>query len=189
MKEALFTAITAGRLIPALMLSRRIESHQPIAGLMAGIVIADLLDGVEARQHDADGPVRRVADSLVDMVSIGLGMSALYRSNPTARPYILALAARETFVSVGNTINYAKTGEVLKGDNLHKLASLSIASYALAANRGNKTATHATGLMAVAINYRLAADYYASWKHPQRGRLLERGLREVPGFSKLGHIR
>jgi hypothetical protein len=181
-KESLYLAATAGRLLQARPLQKRISEGKSIQGTMAAIMAIDLGDGIGARRDGVDGPKRRALDSAVDSVLIATGLVSIWRKKPEARPYVAALAVREVFVGAGWAIDLATTKQVKKGDNLHKLASVSIAAFAMSATGESKTAMKITGAAAIGVNAVLAHDYYKGWTQPERNVILDTGVAEVPGF-------
>lgn len=183
MKESTILGLTAARLLQAADLSRRIETGKPTGLATLGIIGVDVGDGVVARAGGVDGPKRRVLDSLIDSAIIASALFSTYRKRPAARPYVAMLAAREVFVATGWGADLLKTRQVKKGDAFHKLSSLAIAAFGVAANRENEKVMKATGWAAVGINTALAIDYYRGWTEPEHNVLLETGVVEVPGFS------
>jgi hypothetical protein len=181
-KESLYLAATAGRLIQARSLWKRVDEEKPIKGTVAAILAIDLGDGIGARHAGVDGPRRRALDSMVDSIFIATGLTALWRKRPETRPYVAALAVREIFVGSGWAMDLGRSRQVKKGDDLHKLASGSIAAFAVAATSENKTAMQLTGAAAIGINSVLAYDYYKGWTQPERNVMLDTGVAEVPGF-------
>lgn len=149
--EAIGVALTASRLGIAEHMARRIARHKPIASSMAVFVASDIMDGAILRKHDMDTPIRRVADGIVDNLSVGRVMIEITRNNPAARPYIGVLAVRAAFVGGLNALHLAETGEVTKGSSKQKLTNLGMAAFGIAAASGNKPLTHITGLLASAI--------------------------------------
>ncbi|HVV66914.1 MAG TPA: CDP-alcohol phosphatidyltransferase family protein [Candidatus Saccharimonadales bacterium] len=182
MNKLLPYAIAAVRFDQARRLYNKIGSDEPIEGLGALICATDVGDGILMRALNADGPMRRVLDSVNDAVVLAAGFAALYQKNENARPYIKLLLAREAFVAGGYLMDLAHTRQVKKGDKFHKLASISIASFAITASHTNKPAMHITGAAAVGINGVLAADYFKGWAEPESNILLGSGVQEVPGF-------
>lgn len=182
LKEPAVLTLTAARLGQAADLAVRVMKKKPLFSATAAICAVDLGDGILAQQLGVDGPRRRALDSIVDSVIIGAGLATTYKMRPKARPYITALAAREAFIASGWAADLRKTKQVKKGDDFHKLPSLSIAAFCLAANHGSDRAMQVTGAAAIAINYALAFDYYKGWTDPTRNTVLDTGVQEVPGF-------
>lgn len=181
-KERLFAGLTAVRLAQGIDYARRVKAGKSIIGSTIGIVVVDLLDGIIARKLGVDGPARRGADSATDAGIIAAGLWSTYKKHPEARPYVGALAAREIFVASGWALDLAKSRQVKKGDDFHKLPSLSIAVLGLAAHHGSERTMRNTGRAALAINAALAWDYYKGWTDPRRTRTLDTGVTEIAGF-------
>ena len=160
--ESLVNVLTLSRLGIAEIMARKITKQESIVVPMAAFVIADVLDGVIARKLDVDSPRRRFLDAAVDRLSVLRAASAMYDINPTSRPYLAALAAREAVVSAANLAHYAKSGEVVQGHGFHKLGTLSISAFALGAASGNENVTHALGAASTTINAVLATDYVSN---------------------------
>ncbi len=171
------------RLSQTMDLTRRIKRGKPTGLATLAIIGVDIGDGMAARRGGVDGPKRRVLDSVLDSAIITSALTATYRKRPAARPYIAMLAAREVFVASGWATDLLKTRQVKKGDVFHKLPSLAIAAFGVAANRDNKKVMKAAGWTAVGINMALAIDYYKGWAQPEHNVVLDNGVEEVPGFS------
>lgn len=118
---------------------------------MAAFVAADVLDGVILRKFDADTPTRRVADGIVDHLSVARVGYEVAKTNPESRPYLAVLAARAVAVGGLNLAHLVKTGEVTKGQTNQKATNLATAAFAtLSANEGS-IATHISGGIASVI--------------------------------------
>lgn len=181
-KEKIFLGLTAARLFQGARYSKRVKDGKPIKAATAAIIAVDLLDGILARWAGADGPKRRAADSMVDSAIIGQSLLAGYQKHPKARPYIGALAAREIFVASGWALDLSKSRQVKKGDDFHKLASLAIAAFGVAAHHGSERMMKSAGALAFSVNAVLAYDYFRGWTDPKRTRMLDSGVVEVAGF-------
>jgi hypothetical protein len=181
-KETLCLAATAGRLVQAKPLWQRITEGKSIKRTMAAILVSDQVDGMAAKLVNADGPARRALDSTVDSALIATGLVSLWRERPRSRPYVAALAVREVFVGAGWAADLAKSRQVKQGDIFQKVASGSIAVFALAATGESQLALRVAGAAAVAVNGVLAYDYYKGWTQPERNVMLDTGVAEVPGF-------
>lgn len=119
---------------------------------------------------------------------MGMAAIAAYKASETSRPYIAAIAAKEAFVTTGNTLHYLKEREVIKGNKLHKLSSLSIAACGIALSHGDDQAIHTTGRAATAINYALSADYYAAWRGHTSPDGQDNAVRETPGLQAISGL-
>lgn len=65
---------------------------------------------------------------------------------------------------------------------MHKLSSLAIAAFGVAAHHGSEKTMKGAGLLAIGINTALAYDYYKGWTDPGRTTMLDSGVVEVPGL-------
>lgn len=182
LKETVMLGATAARLHHVYDYTKRVKEGRSIKGLTAAIIGIDIGDGIIARRLGVEGPARRAADSMVDSAIIAAGLVSTYRDHPRSRKFTTALAAREVFVGAGWAIDLATSRRVKKGDDFHKLPSLSIAAFCLAANHYSDRAVKIAGVTAVAINYALAYDYFKGWTEPSRNRVMDNGVEEVPGF-------
>lgn len=144
-KEIPGLVLTGARYLLAENMARRVEKGKPIYGQMAAFVIADILDGAILRKFNADTPIRRVADGVVDHLSIARVSYEVGKQNPASVPYIATLAARASAVGVLNTIHLLKTGEVTKGQSNQKTTNLATAAFMSIAAGGNETLTHVSG--------------------------------------------
>ncbi len=183
-EESIGLAATIARIPIANVLAKRIRNKTSINGPLSLFVITDIADGWVARKLDADTPIRRALDAIVDRSSVVMAGSEMWRQNRTARPFLAMLAAREAFVTSANAYHLAKTGEVVHGTGAHKLSSLSVAAFALGSSTHDKLATVVSGTIAVTINYGLAVSYLANVVHPFG--CVEDGVRHIgaiPSFS------
>lgn len=151
-KEIPGIALTAARYGMAERMARKVSTDKPVAGDLAGFIAADILDGVVLRTFNADTPLRRIADGVVDHLSmIRVGYEAA-KKNPDARPYLGIIAARAALVGGANALHLAKIGEVTKGQSKQRAANLATAAFGLIAMTGNKKATHIAGIAAAGVN-------------------------------------
>ena len=165
-ESLLAVGLTLARLPLAMYMAKRIEDKKSITGALVAFVAADIADGVIARKLEADGPKRRTLDVIIDRVSVVVASTSMWKVNRFARPFLSVLAAKESAVSLVNTAHYKQTGEVVNGTGVHKLSSLSVAAFAVAASTHNKAATITTGTIATVINIGLAADYFQNYINP-----------------------
>lgn len=144
--------ITATRYAMAERIARKVSRDEPVALDMAGFVAADILDGAVLRKFNADTPLRRIADGIVDHLSMARVAHETAKKNSASRPYLGIIAARAALVGGANLLHLAQTGEVTKGQNKQRAANLATAAFGLVAMTGNKKATHAAGVIAAGIN-------------------------------------
>lgn len=144
-------AITGARLLMAEHMARRVKDDKPIHAQMAAFVIADILDGVILRKFDADTPTRRVADGVVDHLSVARVGYEIANKNPDSQPYLAILAARAALVGGLNLFHLLKTGEVTKGQNNQKATNLATAAFAILAAEDKPALTHISGGIASGV--------------------------------------
>lgn len=150
-KEIPGLIITVARYAMAERIAREVRENRPVTTDLAGFVVADILDGAILRKFNADTPVRRVADGVVDHLSMGRVAYETAKKNPDSKAYLGILAARAALVGGANALHFAKTGEVTKGQNKQRVANLATAAFGLVALTGNKRATHIAGVLASGI--------------------------------------
>lgn len=158
--EVAGVAVTSLRLGIAEHMAQRVSHHESIASGMAVFVASDILDGVILRKHDMDTPLRRIADGVVDHISVGRVMIEVARNNPQARPYIGLLATRAVLVGGLNALHLTQTGEVTKGKYKQKATNIAMAAFGVVAASGNKPLTHITGLLASAVAISTAPHHF-----------------------------
>lgn len=149
--EALGIALTGARYLLAERIAKHVKNDQPVVLDMAMIIAADILDGVVLRKFDLDTPKRRVADGIVDHLTVGRVMAEVAKKNEASRPYIGILAARAAVVGALNAEHMRRTSEVTKGQINQKATNLAMAAFGLAAATGNKRLTHLTGGVASGV--------------------------------------
>lgn len=132
-------------------MARRVRKDKPIVNDMAAFIAADVLDGEILRAFDMDTPTRRIADGVVDHVSVARVGYEVAKKHPESTLYISILAARAAVVGALNLAHLMSTGEATKGRWNQKSTNLASAAFALAATSGNKRATHITGMIASGI--------------------------------------
>jgi hypothetical protein len=141
-KELIGVGVTAARYGIAEWIARRVRDGKSTAIPMAGLVAADILDGV------------------VDQLSVGRVAFEVGKKHPKSRKYIAALALRAVGVGLANGVHLLKTGEVTKGRTKQRAANLSAAAFGVIATTGNETATEIAGTAAVAISVATAPGHF-----------------------------
>ena len=149
--EAFGIALTGARYLLAERMARHVKDDKPVALDMALIVAADIFDGVLLRKFDLDTPKRRIADGIVDHLTVARVMTEVAKKNDISRPYIGILATRAAVVGALNAEHMRRTGEVTKGQFNQKATNLAMAAFGLAAATGNKRLTHLTGGIASGV--------------------------------------
>lgn len=151
LREVVGVGLTTLRYGLAERMAQRVAKRQPIDGDMTMFVASDVLDGALLRTFDADTPVRRIADGLVDHVSQIRVAAEVAKQFPETRAYIGVLAVRAAVVGGANLLHQLKTGEVTKGRKWQRAANLSAAAFALVATRGNERATRIAGAVSTGV--------------------------------------
>jgi len=154
-------ALTSARYALAEKMARNIEKDKPIASLMTVFVAADLADGAILRKFNLDTPVRRIADGVVDHLSMARVGGAVWQKHPETRPYLGLLAARALLVGGANAYHLLKTGEVTKGQQHQRLANLSVAMFAVAVEADIAELTDVAGGAMVGINAVTALPHFS----------------------------
>lgn len=167
-------ALTAGRYLLAERIAKRVEEEKPIVIDMAALVIADILDGVILRKFNADTPVRRIADGIVDHASMARVAFVVSKKYPETVPYVSALATRAIAAGTLNAIHLGLTREATKSRANQKLTNLATAAFALTAVEGNKDNTDFMGGIATGV------AFYTLPAH-----LKDLGNRHTEGIRKL----
>lgn len=145
--------MTASRYAIAEHMARRISDEQPIITEMLGYIAADIVDGAVLRQFDRDTSIRRIADGVVDHLSVARVAFETAKKYSETRPYIAALAGRAVLVGCLNYAHLHTTGEVTKGGWNQKVTNLAMAAFALVAQTGNSKATNIAGGIASGIAF------------------------------------
>src|SRR5215210_6413018 len=91
--ETLGITLTGARYLLAERLARHVKNDEPIALDMVMVIAADIFDGVLLRKFDLDTPNRRVADGIVDHLTVARVASEVAIKNEASRPYLAVLAA------------------------------------------------------------------------------------------------
>lgn len=151
-KEIPGLVLTAARYGMAEHIARKVRDDEPVAAEPTGFIAADILDGAILRKFNVDTPLRRIADGVIDHVSMARVAYETARKNPASRGYLGVIAARAAIVGGANALHLAETGEVTKGRSKQRAANLATAAFGLVAMTGNKKATHIAGAITVGIN-------------------------------------
>lgn len=151
MRELPGIVLTTSRYGLAEQMARRVRDKKTIGLSMAAFIAADVLDGVLLRQFDADGPVRRVADGVVDHVSVVRVMAEVYRQAPESRWPLAIIAGRAAVVGAINAAHLMHTGEVTKGGVYQRASNLATAALAVVAARGNESQVKSAGWLAAGV--------------------------------------
>ncbi len=152
LKELPGITLTASRYYLAERMANNVRAGKSSNLFMGMFVVADVLDGMIMRQFDADTSVRRIADGVVDHLSIARVATETAKKYPEARVYTAILGARAAIVGALNMYHLAETGEVTKGQNHQRLSNISMAAFGLVAEKDIPLATHLMGIATVGIN-------------------------------------
>ena len=165
-KEFAVIGLTLSRLLLAENIARRTRKEKRSLGRIGFFVLADITDGVLARRWGVDTPLRRATDAITDRTSAFIMAKAVFDMRPDTRTNLTILAGREILVDVANVVHLIKTGEVVQGHGIHKIGSLSVAIFGIAASTGSEVASRAVGATANIINAGLATDYVSNAIRP-----------------------
>ena len=173
-KEIPGLILTGARYGMAERIARKVSNGEPVAGDMIGFVAADILDGAVLRKFNADTPLRRIADGVVDHLSMARVAYETAKKNPESRLYLGIIAARAALVGGANALHLAKTGEVTKGQEKQRTANLATAAFGLIAMTGNKKATRIAGVVASGIAIATAIPHFKNI-----GKVHKNGMRKL----------
>ncbi len=124
---ALGTTLARLALIPPAVNSIR-EGDVEATGVWMGVIVgADIADGVLTRavNVNADGPIRRVTDGLVDKVTALGCFASLASTHPETMFWYSPLAVRGVLAASQNVYNFVKKKIIIVGSGWHRLALLS----------------------------------------------------------------
>lgn len=167
-------ALTCSRYAIAENIAQRVKHDKPIAAQLTAFIIADILDGVVMRQFDLDTKARRVADGVIDHLSVARVAKEVFAKNEVSQPYIAVLGARAVAVGALDLIHLERTGEATKGQKNQKLTNLATAIFAVSANTRSENLTHASGFVASTIALSTAPAHLK-----ELGVKHENGIREL----------
>ncbi len=159
-KEIPGLVLTGARYVLAERITRKVRNDEPVTADLAGFIVADILDGAILRMFEADTPLRRVADGVVDHLSMGRVTLETAKKYPDSRLYLGILTARAALVGGANALHMLKTGEVTKGQSKQRAANLATAAFGLVALTGNKKATHVAGVITSGISAVAAIPHF-----------------------------
>lgn len=127
-------ALTLARLslVPVIALSF-MKVPAVTIGAIVLFVVADVFDGVLARNRQADGPSRRALDSTVDRIGIDAGILGAYLAGILPAPLLIALLARDLYCGAICARMVRKRGVAIKADWLYRGLNLCVAVGAIAA--------------------------------------------------------
>jgi phosphatidylglycerophosphate synthase len=153
-------AYTLGRLllVPALLVAIRRSTAEAI-GVVALIVFADLADGSLARWSQADSDTRRIADAVVDRVSIHAPFLLVVHMHPDLGRYYWLLLTRDVVLAGSSSFLLFSHKRFVTGDRWHKAASLSAAALGIGMLTASIGVIAVVSAITVLVNYVLLVDY------------------------------
>lgn len=166
--------LTCSRYAIAENIAQRVKQDRPILAPLTAFIVSDIFDGVIRRQFDLDTRARRIADGVVDHLSVAREAKEVFAKNEASRSYIAVLGARAVAVGALNLIHLQKTGEATKGQTNQKLTNLATALFAVSANTRNESLTNISGLVASGIAFSTAPAHLR-----ELGVKHENGIREL----------
>lgn len=127
-------ALTLGRLslVPVIILSF-MQIPAVTTGAIALFVVADIFDGVLARNQSVDGPSRRALDSTVDRIGIDAGMIGAYFAGILPGFLLLALLARDAYCALICARMMYRRRVAIKADWMYRALNLCVVVGAIAA--------------------------------------------------------
>lgn len=158
--EAALLVMTFSRLFLAFGLAMATQrSVAESAVWLMVVIVADIFDGVIARQFGDDTVWRRITDAAVDRLSIWVVFAVALQGRETLWLFYLPLAIRGLILSTGSLLCFWRKRTVTIGGRWHKASSLSLAAFGLALLVGNENLVWATAIPAWVINWVLLFDY------------------------------
>lgn len=126
--------LTLGRLslVPVIVFSF-MQIPALTTGAIVLFVLADVFDGVLARNRGADGPGRRALDSTVDRIGIDAGMVGAYLAGILPGFLLLALLARDAYCAFICARMMYRRKVAIKADWMYRGLNLCVALGAVAA--------------------------------------------------------
>lgn len=127
-------ALTLARLsLVPIIISSFMKAPVVTTGAIVLFVVADIFDGVLARDHDADGPRRRALDSVVDRIGINAGMIGAYFAGVLPGLLLVALLARDAYCAAICARMVYRRNVAIKADWVYRALNLCVAMGAIAA--------------------------------------------------------
>ncbi len=127
-------ALTLARLslVPVIVLSY-MKSPVVTASAIVLFVVADVFDGVLARDRGADGPSRRALDSTVDRIAIDAGIVCAFLAGILPGFLLVALLARDAYCAAICARMMHRRKVAIKADWMYRGLNLCVAVGAIAA--------------------------------------------------------
>lgn len=125
--EKLFISITVSRLGLAYGLATSVNGpFRWSAAWLIAVILADVPNGILARRFGADTARRRIADSVVDRITIGAACMATAFNRPEVAIALLPIAVRAAIVVTASIACFMMKNTIVTGGQTHKLGSLSL---------------------------------------------------------------
>ena len=153
-------ALTCSRLCLTVWLWKAVQHDwvETVIGLVA-MIVADVLDGVIARQLGLDGVKRRLLDTAIDRFSVHSVYAAALWAHPHYLGLYWPLLGRDLLLIAGYFVFLRPQQQIVKGSIWHTLSSLSLAGLCVLIVADAKTITRLVGIVTIVIGYVLLADY------------------------------
>jgi phosphatidylglycerophosphate synthase len=151
--------LTLGRLafVPAIIVALSISPLLTFA-LLAAFVGLDLYDGVLARELDADDPIRRALDSIVDRLSIWPVYIAASLMGMLPLVFVALMVARDLYCAALCGRMVRQKGIAIRADWLYRSLNLMLAAWIVAAPLLSSTARLGSFAFVLAFSLLVAAD-------------------------------
>ena len=134
--------LTMARYPLAEYVAKKVKDCESATLGMLALITADIYDGKFLRRFNADTPTRRVADGVVDQISI-------FRM---VQLPLKLMAMRALAVGAINLAHYLKTGEVTKGGKCQKVSNLAIAACIVSAARDSESQVRQVSWIAAGVS-------------------------------------
>lgn len=144
--------LTMARYPLAEYVAKKVKDRESATLGMLVLITADIYDGKFLRRFNADTPTRRVADGVVDQISIFRMGYAVYRQHPEVQLPLKLMAMRALAVGAINLAHYLKTGEVTKGGKCQKVSNLAIAACIVSAARDSESQVRQVSWIAAGVS-------------------------------------
>lgn len=162
--ELLLIGVTVSRLGLAYGLVNAVDGpFMASAPWLTAIVLADVPNGILARRLGADTPLRRIADSVVDRITVGSAFVAFLAARPEFWIMLAPIMIRGAIVGTISATCLLFKGTIVTGRNAHKLGSLSVALMGFLF-LAHSPLVWAAAVIAWILSYWLLFDYARSWK-------------------------
>ena len=113
-------AVTGARLgvLPGPVDAIQDHSLARTAALVGAVTIADLADGMVARKLEVDTNSRRIADAVVDRITIWSAFGAAVHTDPSLLAWYTPLAVRGAVIATGSNLCFWTKNKLVLGGKL-----------------------------------------------------------------------